>query len=273
VRLPAPQDLRGRLEETDQLVRALRLPAQDAGPGLRDHLRRPRQHHLEHRGCPRRHPPRGQWHRIELRCRGRSTRRCLADHLSRDPQQPAIRPLERRGRGLAPPPHGLPDLPPPTAHTATHIVHLPRHREPRLPQPAHRAAQYAHGIGAQPAVGRVADGRLDDRGIDPQSPAIRYAPLDGDRHDACQDLAQHGPREELAQAHERLGVGNRPARHAAEMPVGHAAPHLPLELLIAQHTWALGEAVQWSNASGDVSTATAFRLGRMCDPATHQCAP
>jgi hypothetical protein len=37
--------------------------------------------------------------------------------------------------------------------------------------------------------------------------------------------------------------------------------------------WALGEAVEWSNASGDVSTATAFRLGRMCDPATHQCAP
>jgi len=44
-------------------------------------------------------------------------------------------------------------------------------------------------------------------------------------------------------------------------------------LVDRRHTWALGEAVQWSNASGDVSTATAFRLGRMCDLATHQCAP
>jgi hypothetical protein len=28
----------------------------------------------------------------------------------------------------------------------------------------------------------------------------------------------------------------------------------------------LGEAVQWSNASGDVSTATAFRLDGLLDP-------
>jgi len=62
------------------------------------------------------------------------------------------------------------------------------------------------------------------------------------------------------------------ARSAAWGARSRASGSGPI-LVDRRYTWALGEAVQWSNASGDVSTATAFRSGRMCDLATHQCAP
>jgi hypothetical protein len=93
---------------------------------------------------PGRGPPLDGGQGAELRWHRRRRRGRLADQPPGDPQQPAIGPLEGGRRGLAPPPHRLPDLVHPPAHAAPRVAHPRRQREARLLQ-AHIGVELGHG--------------------------------------------------------------------------------------------------------------------------------
>jgi hypothetical protein len=226
-------DARVRLDETDQLSRARRCPMEDAGAGLAQHLPRARNHGLE-RGHRARYRPPGslaQLRPLPPRRRDRTLR--LPHNAPRDPEQAAVGPPECRARGLAAQPQRLRDLPHPPRHAAPNIPQAHRHTHARGRDGPHRPAEHTDTVLTKAAVRRVADRRLDHRGIDAQLPPPRHVVGPGLGDHPLEHLLQHRPVEKLPQPHERLGIRNPPAAESAEVSVDDVAPHLPLELLVA----------------------------------------
>ena len=218
-----------RLEKAQQFLGEVRVAAQDAGAGLRDHATDQRQHLLE--------VPREGEDQQQRRLRGDApdSGADLSHHAlglargrARDRQQAPVAAHHLLARVTHTAARRPSDLQHPARRRSAPVTHLAPHDAGRGLDALHRSGQHPHAVGQEARVGRIVDVRLRDRRVDPRRVPTDDTLLARHLHDSSVDRLHALGTDHAREADERLGVGNPLEVHPRQEPIDQARAHLAL---------------------------------------------